>query len=68
MDVTTNAKEFAIAFTFAVTELSDRPGEWIAKNGKGSIFSMLQEIFPEASTPMAYPELKCLCGLEMSNK
>ncbi len=46
----TNAKEFAVAFTFAVTEASDTPGEWIAKNGKESIFAMLQDVYPEVST------------------
>ena len=43
------AKEFAIAFTFAVTETSTNKREWIAKNGKESIFAILQEIHPEAS-------------------
>ncbi len=45
-----NAKEFAIAFTIAVTETSANPREWIAKNGKDSIFALLQEIYPEASS------------------
>jgi hypothetical protein len=43
------AKEFAIAFTIAVTETSDHPREWIAKNGMDSIFALLQELYPEAS-------------------
>ncbi len=41
------AKEFAIAFTFAVTETMDNQREWIAKNGKDSIFALLREIYPE---------------------
>ena len=45
-----DAKEYAIAFTIAVTETSDSPREFIAKNGKDSIFATLQEIYPEAST------------------
>ncbi len=44
-----SAKEFAIAFTIAVTETSANAREWIAKNGKDSIFALLQEIYPEAS-------------------
>jgi hypothetical protein len=51
----TCAKEFAISFTFAVTEPSHTPGEWIAKNGKDSIFSMLRELYPEASTTACKP-------------
>ena len=42
-----NVKEFAIAFVIAVTEASDEPRNWIAKNGKDSIFATLREIFPE---------------------
>jgi hypothetical protein len=48
------AKEFAIAFTFAVTEVSANPREWIAKNGRDSIFAVLQEIYPEASNEQHY--------------
>ncbi len=45
-----SAREFAIAFTIAVTETtSANAREWIAKNGKDSIFALLQEIYPEAS-------------------
>ncbi len=44
------AREFAVAFTFAVTETSGKRREWIAKKGRDSIFAMLQGIFPEAST------------------
>ena len=42
-----NVKEFAIAFVISVTEASDEPRNWIAKNGKDSIFATLREIFPE---------------------
>ena len=42
-----NVKEFAIAFVISVTVVSDEPGNWIAKNGKDSIFATLREIFPE---------------------
>jgi hypothetical protein len=41
------AKDFAIAFTIAVTETTANPREWIAKNGKDSIFATLQQIHPE---------------------
>jgi hypothetical protein len=45
------AKEFAIAFVISVTEpvaeASDDPQNWIAKNGKDSIFEILLEICPE---------------------
>ncbi len=40
-------KDFSIAFTIAVTETSANPREWIAKNGKDSIFATLQQIYPE---------------------
>jgi hypothetical protein len=44
-----NAKEFSVAFTIAVTEATDNPQHWIAKKGKDSIFSVLNDIFPQAS-------------------
>jgi hypothetical protein len=44
---TYGAKEFAIAFVVSVTETSDGPNNWIAKNGKDSMFSILRDIFPE---------------------
>ncbi len=44
-----DVEEFAIAFAVAVTEASDPAVEVIAKNGKHSIFSLLQGIFPQAS-------------------
>jgi hypothetical protein len=42
-----DATRFAIAFAFAVTESSANRREWIAKNGKDSIFALLQDIYPE---------------------
>ena len=45
-----NAEEFSIAFAIAVTEASDDPLDWIAKKGKDSIFVLLNQIFPQAST------------------
>jgi hypothetical protein len=42
-----DAKEFAIAFVVSVTETSDGPNNWIAKNGKDSMFAILRDIFPE---------------------
>jgi hypothetical protein len=42
-----SAKDFSIAFATAVTESSDNPTQWIAKNGDDSIFALLQRIFPE---------------------
>ncbi len=43
-------EEFAVAFTFAVTEVSDPVVDFVAKNGKYSVFAILQEIFPQART------------------
>jgi hypothetical protein len=40
---------FAIAFAMAVTEVSDPESHFVAKNGKHSIYSVLQELFPQAS-------------------
>ena len=40
--------EFAVAFTIAVTEVSDPAVDFVAKNGRYSIFSILQGIFPQA--------------------
>jgi hypothetical protein len=50
-----NAKDFAIAFTIAVTETSASRREFIAKNGKDSIFAVLQEIYPSASSSYCCP-------------
>ncbi len=41
-------EEFAVAFTIAVTEVSDPTVDLVAKNGKHSIYSVFQEIFPQA--------------------
>ena len=43
-----NVEEFAVAFTVAVTEVSDPAVDLIAKNGRHSVFSVLEEIFPQA--------------------
>jgi hypothetical protein len=43
-----DVKEFAIAFTVAVTEVSDPAVDLVAKNGEHSIFSTLERIFPQA--------------------
>ncbi len=50
-DASRHAREFAIAFTFAVTEASTDRLECIAKNGKDSIFATLKKIYPEVSHP-----------------
>jgi hypothetical protein len=50
-DASRHAKEFAVAFTFAVTEASTNRLECIAKNGKDSIFATLKKIYPEVSHP-----------------
>jgi hypothetical protein len=42
-------EEFAVAFTIAVTEVSDSAAELVAKNGIHSIFSVLLGIFPQES-------------------
>ena len=44
-----DVEEFAIAFTIAVTEVSDSAADLVAKNGIHSIFSVLQGIFPQES-------------------
>ncbi len=54
MDFDAGAKEFAIAFTTAVTETSANPREWIAKNGQDSIFATLQRIYPEVSNYLSF--------------
>ncbi len=41
-------EEFAVAFTFAVTEVSDPVVDFVAKNGKDSVFSVFQGMFPQA--------------------
>ena len=57
-----NVEEFAVAFTVAVTEVSDPAVDLIAKNGRHSVFSVLEEIFPQAysylvaSFPKSQPE------------
>jgi hypothetical protein len=43
-----DVEEFAVAFTIAVTEISDPAVDLVAKNGHHSIFSVLEEIFPQA--------------------
>jgi hypothetical protein len=53
-----NAKEFSIAFATAVTEASDNPQHWIAKKGGDSIFAVLNEIFPQASSIFPKANLK----------
>ncbi len=50
-DASRHAREFAIAFTFAVTEASKNRLQCIAKNGKDSIFATLKKIYPEVSRP-----------------
>ncbi len=45
-------EEFAVAFTISVTEVSDPTNDLVAKNGKHSIFSALEEIFPQATAIM----------------
>ncbi len=45
-------EEFAVAFTIAVTEVSDPTVDLVAKNGKHSIYSVFQEIFPQARAIM----------------
>ncbi len=42
-----DAKDFAVAFVVSVTEASDDRKNWIAKNGKDSMFAILRDIFPE---------------------
>jgi hypothetical protein len=44
-----NAEEFSIAFAIAVTEASNNPHDWIAKKGNESMFTLLNQIFPQAS-------------------
>ncbi len=44
-----DVEEFVVAFTVAVTEVSDSAVDLIAKKGKHSIFAILQGIFPQAS-------------------
>jgi hypothetical protein len=48
-----SAKEFAIAFAVSVTEVSDNPNNWIAKKGKGSMFEILLDIYPEVMLNIA---------------
>ena len=43
---------FAIAFANIATQATDNADDWVARNGKMSIFSALQSIFPEVSHPM----------------
>ncbi len=43
-----DVNEFSVAFTIAVTEVSNPAVDFVAKNGKYSIFSILQGIFPQA--------------------
>ena len=40
--------EFVVAFTIAVTDVSEIAGDMVAKNGKHMLFSVLMGIFPEA--------------------
>jgi hypothetical protein len=54
-DASRNAKEFAIAFTMSVTETSANTREWIAKNGKDSIYALLEEIYPAVSNGYWHP-------------
>ncbi len=46
-----SAREFAVTFTFAVTEASANRLECIAKNGKDNVFATLKKIHPEVSHP-----------------
>ncbi len=48
-----STKEFAIAFVVSVTEVSDNPNNWIAKKGKGSLFEILRDIYPEVMLNIA---------------
>jgi hypothetical protein len=62
-----DVNEFAVAFTIAVTEVSDPAIDFVAKNGRYSIFSILQGIFPQARESFfsncycfwTYRKLKC---------
>ncbi len=47
-------EEFAVAFTIAVTEASDPTVDLVAKNGKHSIYSVFQEIFPQARASLFF--------------
>ena len=51
------AEEFAVAFTFAVTEVSEAGVDFIAKNGSYSVFSILQGMFPQVRESMTLFEL-----------
>ncbi len=52
-----DVEEFVVAFAVAVTEVSDPAVDLVAKKGKHSIFSILQEIFPQARSVQIGPEL-----------
>ncbi len=55
-----NVEEFVIAFTIAYSKwVSDPDVDLVAKNGEHSVFSILQEIFPQASAIMC---LVCCCS------
>ncbi len=43
--------EFAIAFANIATQASENSEDWVARNGKMSIFSALESVFPEVSHP-----------------
>ena len=46
-----SAKEFSVAFAFAVTEVSNADDSIIAKLGEESLYEVLVKIFPQATLP-----------------
>ena len=55
-----DAKEFSVAFATAVTEASENPDHWIAKKGENSIFSVLNDIFPQARSRVIFSPPICI--------
>ncbi len=56
-----DAEEFSMAFAIAATETSDKSDksdDLIPKKGENSIFSVLNEIFPQASPVPSFLEIE----------